>query len=134
MRNGANEKSNHAIQQEDNSTPIITTTPKPNFPISATPYKRQSAKEKSPAAKLRMIPSTSKLNSYHEELQKKLNKVLKNKKYQPHLIGSDYEINLANAACKVPEFIMPQLNSIMDPVTGNLLECTQLIKGLDRNM
>ena len=58
--------------------------------------------------------------------------MLENKKNQPHLIEPYCEINFENAVCKVPDFIMPHLNPVMDPVTGNMLEYRQP-KGPDRN-
>ena len=131
--NEANEQDNRLTQQKDIFALIIKTAPQPNLPMTTVPQKCQITGEKSPSAKLHMIPSTSKVNLCHDELQKKLNKVLENKNHQPHLIEPDYEINLANYACKVPEFVMPQLNSDMDPVTGNLLEHRHLIKGPDKN-
>ena len=92
--------------------------------MTSAPHKHQST-----GAKLHGTSSTSKLNLYHEDLQRKMNKVIEiNKQHQPHLIELDYEINFANSTCKVPDFIVPQLNSVMDPVKVNLLECRQIIK------
>ena len=62
LRNEHKEETNSEIQKEDISTPIEKTTMQPNLPIIAEPHKRQSAGAKSPATKVHVIPSPSKLN------------------------------------------------------------------------